>query len=218
MAGPSEAETGREPIIRHDRPSLTSTEASRSRSNEEQYGSRPTRVPQLQVGGWWWWELIAMTLSLISAALLIPVLVRVDGLPVEDWSYAILPNTILSILTNITKTAIMVPIAACLSQMKWDHFHDRANSLDHLQLYDDASRGPWGSFILLVTGRAKVISAWAFAIVTLVALGIDPSTQQTIETRTKRVEMKNVTALVGLAQNYSSKAFPSDSGLSYEGA
>lgn len=159
-----------------------------------------------------------MTLSLVSAALLIPVLVRVDGLPVEDWSYAILPNTILSILTNITKTAIMVPIAACLSQMKWDHFHYRANSLDHLQLYDDASRGPWGSFILLVTGRAKVISAWAFAIVTLVALGIDPSTQQTIETRTKRVEMKNVTALVGLAQNYSSKAFPSDSGLSYEGA
>lgn len=148
-----------------------------------------------------------MTLSLISAALLIPVLVRVDGLAVEDWPYAILPNTLLSILTNVTKTAMMVPIAACLSQMKWDHFHNRVNPLDHVQLYDDASRGPWGSFILLVTGRAKVLRAWAFAIVTLAALGIDPSTQQMIETRSKHAEMKNVTALVGLAQNYSSKAF-----------
>jgi hypothetical protein len=175
-------------------------------------------MPQIQLGGWWWWELLAMMLSLISAALLIPVLVRVDGLAVEDWPYAILPNTLLSILTNVTKTAMMVPVAACLSQMKWDHFHYRANPLDHLQLYDDASRGPWGSLMLLITGRAKVLSAWAFAIVTLVALGIDPSTQQTIETRTKHAEMTNVTALIGVAQNYSSKAFVSSSFQSFNGA
>lgn len=172
----------------------------------------------MQLGGWWWWELIAMLLSLVSAALLIPVLVRVDGLAVEDWPYAILPNTLLSILTNVTKTAMMVPVAACLSQMKWDHFHHRANPLDHLQLYDDASRGPYGSFMLLVTGRAKLLSAWAFAIITLIALGIDPSTQQTIETRTRHADMTNVTALVGLAQNYSSKAFVSSSFQGFNGA
>lgn len=159
-----------------------------------------------------------MTLSLISAALLIPVLVRVDGLAVEDWPYAILPNTLLSILTNVTKTAMMVPIAACLSQMKWDHFHHDANPLDHLQLYDDASRGPYGSFMLIVTGRAKVVSAWVFAVVTFVALGIDPSTQQTIETRTKQADLMNVTALVGIAQNYSSKAFVSSSIQGFNGA
>lgn len=158
-----------------------------------------------------------MMLSLISTALLIPVLLKVDDLAVEKWPYAILPNTLLSILTNVTKTAMMVPIAACLSQMKWDHFQYRANPLDHLQLYDDASRGPWGSFILLITGRAKVLSAWAFAIVTLVALGIEPSTQQTIETRTKLADMTNTTALVGLAQNYSSRALVASSFQGYNG-
>ncbi|KAK7697374.1 hypothetical protein SLS64_013617 [Diaporthe eres] len=156
-----------------------------------------------------------MILSLISTALLIPVLLKVDNLAVEEWPYAILPNTLLSILTNVTKTAMMVPIAACISQMKWDHFQYQANPLDHLQLYDDASRGPWGSFILLITGRAKVLSAWAFAIVTLVALGIEPSTQQTIETRTKLAYMTNTTALVGQAHNYSSRALVATSFQGY---
>lgn len=217
MAESSDAKTGRDFSAIHERPSLTSTEASRSRPNGKQHGSGTTGVPQLQLGGWWW-ELIAMLLSLVSAALLIPVLVRVDGLAVEDWPYAILPNTLLSILTNVTKTAMMVPVAACVSQMKWDHFYHRANPLDHLQLYDDASRGPYGSFMLLFTGRAKVLSAWAFAIITLIALGIDPSTQQTIETRTRHADMMNVTALVGLAQNYSSKAFVSSSFQGFNGA
>lgn len=96
----------------------------------------------------------------------------------------------------------MVPIAACLNQMKWDHFEYRENPLEHLQLYDDASRGPWGSFLLLVTGRAKVLTAWAFAAVTLVSLGNDPSTQQMIETRSKQANMVNTTALSGAAHNY----------------
>lgn len=217
MAEPSDVETGQE-TASHKRPSMTSTEASRSKPSHDRYGSRATGVPQLQLGGWWWWEVGAMILSLISTALLIPVLLKVDNLAVEEWPCAILPNTLLSILTNVTKTAMMVPIAACISQMKWDHFQYRANPLDHLQLYDDASRGPWGSFILLITGRAKVLSAWAFAIVTLVALGIEPSTQQTIETRTKLAYMTNTTALVGQAHNYSSRALVATSFQGYNGA
>ncbi|KAG8169811.1 hypothetical protein KVR01_000556 [Diaporthe batatas] len=218
MAGSSDNKAGRDATGIHERPSMTSTEGGWARAHGYKHGSMTTGVPQLQLGGWWWWELIAMLLSLVSAALLIPVLVKVDGLAVEDWPYAILPNTLLSILTNVTKTAMMVPIAACLSQMKWDHFYHRANPLDHLQLYDEASRGPYGSFMLIITGRAKVLSAWAFAVVTLVALGIDPSTQQTIETRTRHAEMSNVTALVGLAQNYSSRAFVSSSFQGFNGA
>ncbi|KAI1121392.1 hypothetical protein F5Y10DRAFT_288501 [Nemania abortiva] len=155
---------------------------------------------------WWWWEIGGSLLSIISVGLLIPVLTLVDNKPIEAWPYSIRPNSCISVLTTIAKTAMMVPISSCLGQLKWDHFQYHPNPLDHLRFYDDASRGPWGSFVLIASGRLRVVTAWALAIVSLLALGIEPSAQQILEPLSRQALLLNITGKIGRAQNYTSRA------------
>ncbi|KAI1109789.1 hypothetical protein F5Y14DRAFT_431108 [Nemania sp. NC0429] len=160
---------------------------------------------------WWWWEIGGSILSIISIGLVIPVLKIVDDKPLETWAYSIRPNSLISILTTISKSSMTVSTASCLSQLKWDHFQYHSNPLDHLQIYDDASRGPWGSLLLLSTGRLKVVTAWALAFITIFALGIEPSAQQIIETSTRQSLLPNITSQIGIASNYSSRGLVSAS-------
>ncbi|KAI1496874.1 hypothetical protein F5X99DRAFT_424102 [Biscogniauxia marginata] len=77
------------------------------------------------------------------------------------------------------------------------------------------SRGPWGSFVLIVTGRLKVVTAWALSFIMLVALAIEPNAQQILEPLSRQAPLPNVTAQIGRAQNYSSRAIRSGSLNSY---
>ncbi|GAW17768.1 hypothetical protein ANO14919_072350 [Xylariales sp. No.14919] len=167
---------------------------------------------------WWWWEIGGSLLSIISIGLVIPVLKVIDDKPLDSWRYSIRPNSLISILTTISKSSMTVATASCLGQLKWDHFQYRPNPLDHLQIYDDASRGPWGSFLLLCTGRLKVVTAWALALVTLFSLGIEPSAQQILDTPTRQTILPNVTAQIGIARNYSSNGIVSKSQFYWGGS
>ncbi|OTB06327.1 hypothetical protein M426DRAFT_21116 [Hypoxylon sp. CI-4A] len=166
---------------------------------------------------WWWWEIGGTILSLVSVGLIIVVLKRVDDHSVDQWPYSIRPNSMIAVLTTITKAAMMVPITSCLSQLKWGHFQNRPNPLHHLGLYDDASRGPWGCFLILLTWRLKAVTAWALALVTLVALGIEPSAQQMLEQQSRPAPLRNATVEIGRAGNYTSKAIWSGSINGYGG-
>ncbi|KAI0914165.1 hypothetical protein F4823DRAFT_638255 [Ustulina deusta] len=162
---------------------------------------------------WWWWEVGASLLSMITIGLVVPILKMIDDRPLDAWRYSIRPNSLISILTTISKSAMMALTASCLSQLKWDHFQYSPNPLDHLQIYDEASRGPWGSFLLLCTGRLRVVTAWGLALVTLFALAVEPSAQQILETSTRHSLLPNVTAQIGIAKNYTSKGLASRSHL-----
>ncbi|KAI8966089.1 hypothetical protein F5Y11DRAFT_366345 [Daldinia sp. FL1419] len=187
-------------------------------TKEDKVASEP-KVERLSTiaSWWWWWEIGGSLLSLISISLIIPVLKQVDDQPIESWPYSIRPNSMIAVLTTIAKTAMMIPIASCLSQLKWGHFQHRSNPLHHLQLYDDASRGPWGCFLLLLAGRLKAVTAWLLAIVTLVALAIEPTAQQMLEQQSRQATLTNVTAQIGRASNYTSKAIWSSSIQGYGG-
>ena len=156
---------------------------------------------------WWWWEIASASLSVICMILLLVLLLQVDSLPLESWTLPIQVNSLVAVFTTVAKTSMMVPVAACLSQLKWRHYLHRSDRLHNLQLFDDASRGPWGSTMLLLNLRRRAILSWAFAFITIVALGIDPSAQQILDFPSREVELRNVTAILGRAENYSSKAY-----------
>ncbi|KAI0429592.1 hypothetical protein F5Y09DRAFT_331681 [Xylaria sp. FL1042] len=162
---------------------------------------------------WWWWEIGSCIVSLIGLGLVTFILSRVDNEPVSSWPYSIRPNSLVSVITTVTKASMMVPIALCLSQLKWDHFQYRPNTLHHLQIYDDASRGPWGCFSMVATGHLKALSAWALALLTLAALGIEPSIQQTLELVTRQAPSRNATGEVEISKAgaYSSRGLESGS-------
>lgn len=165
------------------------------------------RLLSILCSSWWWWEVGACVTSLIGLGLIILILKRVDEQPIDMWPYSIRPNSLIAATSTITKAAMMVPIASCFSQLKWDHFHYRPNPLHHLQIYDDASRGPWGCLYMIFTGRLQVLSAWALALLTLAALGFEPSIQQMMVPETRQTLLTNVTARVGKAERFASKGF-----------
>ncbi|KAJ5735628.1 uncharacterized protein N7483_000753 [Penicillium malachiteum] len=77
--------------------------------------------PQHRTGyGNWQWEIIAVTVSLAGFALLVGFLVKVNNASYTSWQYTASPNTIISIITTVVKSALLVPVSACLSQLKWN--------------------------------------------------------------------------------------------------
>lgn len=60
----------------------------------------------------------------------------------------------------ITKIAITSAIGNLISQSKWLWYRqDEPHSLKDLQLFEDASRGPWGAVALLFSIRARSVNA-----------------------------------------------------------
>ncbi|KAF4979262.1 hypothetical protein FZEAL_4507 [Fusarium zealandicum] len=156
---------------------------------------------------WWWWEIGAAVLSLTCMGLIMGVLIRADATRLEGWPLSIQPNSIIAVLTTVAKTAMMVPITSCLSQLKWRHVTTRPRPLADLQVFDDASRGPWGSTVLIWKLPLQSKLGWALAMVTVIALGIEPSAQQILDFPVQERILDNTTASIGKADNYFSKGF-----------
>jgi len=160
----------------------------------------------------WWWEIAAAVLSIICICLILVVLLMTNGRALASWPLSIQPNSLIAVFTTAGKASMMVPVASCISQLKWRHFRLRPARLSQLQLLDDASRGPWGSLMLLLHMKANALATAALALVSLVALGIDPSAQQILDFPQREIKLNNVSAEIGVADSYLSKAYKPDPG------
>lgn len=93
---------------------------------------------------WWLWELCATMTSLISFLAIILILRLHEGRPLPDRPFSITINSLVSIFATIMKAAMLVPIAEGISQSKWLWFQQH-HALQDIEIYDRASRGPWGA-------------------------------------------------------------------------
>ncbi|KAL8948334.1 MAG: hypothetical protein Q9222_005472 [Ikaeria aurantiellina] len=84
------------------------------------------------------------------------------------------------------KTSMLYCVAEAISQSKWLWLRERTRHLSDIELYDQASRGPWGSFVMVSRVRWRSISALG-ALVTIHSLAIDAFTQQVIHFETEQV-------------------------------
>jgi len=135
----------------------------------------------------WLWEILGAFISMTAIIAIVAILASHDGGPLSEWNYSITLNSLISLFATVAKAALLLPVGQVLGQLKWIWFHQRARRLDHLQTFDDASRGPWGALQLLYSTRGKArLAAWG-AIITLAALAIDPFAQQVITYESRRV-------------------------------
>ncbi|KAK3322972.1 hypothetical protein B0H66DRAFT_620990 [Apodospora peruviana] len=169
---------------------------------EERHDADERRI----VSWWWWWEIGSMIVSVICLALIIAVLIKADNLALQSWYLPIQPNSLISVFTTVGKSAMMVSVATCLSQLKWRHFQTGARPLRNLQIFDDASRGPWGALMFFGYVRSPAITAFLLAFVTLVGLGFEPSAQQILDFGERTVRMEGTQASMGVANEYVSRA------------
>ncbi|KAK8090498.1 hypothetical protein PG994_000003 [Apiospora phragmitis] len=156
---------------------------------------------------WWWAEIASVVSSIAAMVALVVVLALFDGRALSQWNFFLQPNTIISILAMVSKASMLLAVSACLSQLKWTHFHDQPRPLSHLQILDSASRGPLGSLFLMGSLRFGSVLAFLFAVVTIASVAIDPTAQQILDFPSRIAELETVTSKLGVAKQYASRAF-----------
>lgn len=195
-------------------PAQSASRVSRSASHFPGTAVLPPRAPPKQAHmtlkslydrfftDWWLWEILALFLSLSTFAALVVILSVYNGRNVAQLPRGISLNAIVSILSTISKSSLIFSISATISQFKWLLFSGRTRQLKDLQLYDDASRGPLGSSLLLLSEKGLYVgsrvhivlllisqSSWASigALITILVLALDPFFQQLIHVSNRMV-------------------------------
>lgn len=105
------------------------------------------------------WELSCFSLSTISFVALIAILWYCHDREAPEWKTArgdITLNAIISIVSTVFRSSLSFTIAQSISQLCWS-WYTEPRPLHDLCYYDSASRGPWGSFQLLVRLRFMYI-------------------------------------------------------------
>jgi hypothetical protein len=136
----------------------------------------------------WLWEIAGAVFSVLCIIAVILILATANGKPLSSWSFFVSPNALISIFSTLAKAALMVPVAACISQLKWIYF-DKPHTLSELDVFEEASRGPWGSLELVFRLKLKpraLLATWG-SVITIVALAMDPFAQQILSFPSHRI-------------------------------
>ncbi|ERF72549.1 hypothetical protein EPUS_02831 [Endocarpon pusillum Z07020] len=167
--------------------SMPSSQAERAMLVAPSKGSNQHRKYHGQYKAWLRWffsdswalEYLAMTIAGAALATIFTTLMLYNGKPLNSWPHSIQLNTVLSTLATIMKGFMLMPVCACLSQLKWLWYTRKTKSLQDFQIFDMASRGPWGALQLLF--RLKF---WQMAsigsIIILLSLASDAFLQQSV--------------------------------------
>src|ERR1700744_1282020 len=138
----------------------------------------------------WPYESIAIVVSFLCTAAIVGILVEMNNQPLSRWPFILSLNATIAVFITAAKSTAILTVASCLSQSKWLHFKKSAPKVHELELFENASRGPWGSLLLLFrVGRRLGSIAGIGAMATILALGIDASAQQLVGLDSRPVEV-----------------------------
>lgn len=181
---------------------LVTTHPVQSTYNFDQPDAKHPGIIRIRSIRQWKWEILALTFSSLCLAIVIVLLLVMNNRRLADWTLPISPNALVSIAITLSKSSLLMLIAEGISQLKWAHFAEKRQVLYDLQLFDAASRGPWGAFLLLYARKFKPILACIGAVITIIALAMDPCAQQILEFRTLMMQSSSDTAEIRAAAAY----------------
>lgn len=112
---------------------------------------------------WWTYEIFAMVISVTAFASIVTILSIYDGHAMSTLGLptGLTLNAIIAALATVSRASLMVPIASVLVQELWLYFAKEAKKqtcssrLRELNVFDIASRGSWGSLLLLYSINYK---------------------------------------------------------------
>ncbi|KAH7396717.1 hypothetical protein DE146DRAFT_614403 [Phaeosphaeria sp. MPI-PUGE-AT-0046c] len=132
----------------------------------------------------WLLEIISWLFSAVCMAAVIGVLIYLKDKPLSSWLLAektpLTLNAFISILSKMAGAALLLPVSEALGQLKWSWFLEHSKQMWDFEIFDNASRGPWGSMLLLIRTKAKALAALG-AIIMLASLALDPFFQQVVD-------------------------------------
>jgi hypothetical protein len=152
----------------------------------------------------WLLEIVSWLFSAVCMAAIIGVLVRLQDEPLTKWVLAektgLTLNTYISILSKMAGAALILPVSEALGQLKWSWFLEHSKQMWDFEIFDNASRGPWGSLLLLVRTKGKALAAVG-AFIMLCSLALDPFFQQVVDFP-ERWALQNASSTIPRIQGY----------------
>ncbi|KAH6852919.1 hypothetical protein BKA58DRAFT_444724 [Alternaria rosae] len=139
-----------------------------------------------------------------------------DGKPMIDWKLPIQPNSLIAVFSTIAKSALPVPLAECIGQLKWIYFHTpQSKPVNRLYDFDVATRGPCGAFTFRYKLRLRKSAALASfgAVLTILSLGFEPFTQQVLRVYSEPALLANTTGTVSSSNSFSDVSSIENAGL-----
>jgi len=131
----------------------------------------------------WLLELLSWIFSAICMAAIIGVLIYYKDDPLSNWTLAdrtgVTLNAYISVLSKMAGAALILPVSEALGQLKWSWFQQNSKRMWDFEIFDNASRGPWGSMLLLLRTKGKALAALG-AMITLCMMALDPFFQQVV--------------------------------------
>ncbi|KLO85054.1 Uncharacterized protein LW93_6006 [Fusarium fujikuroi] len=127
-----------------------------------------------------WWQEIAWCVFAAGLLVLLVVLLKThDKKPAPEWFVSL--NAVVAAISTICRASMVIPVSEGLSQLKWNAFARSQRPLDDLKTFDQASRGPFGSLLLLSKTRGRLLGVSTVAAIVLISgLATSSLTQATI--------------------------------------
>lgn len=122
----------------------------------ESVGAKNTSASRAVKPLWriWALEIMCILLSFSTFTLIVVVLSYFDQKSLPDWPMSISLNSFLAFFATLAKAAFMLPVSIAISQAQWGWFL-RERPLYDFHIFDQASRGTWGSLVLLWRIRCR---------------------------------------------------------------
>jgi len=129
----------------------------------------------------WWQEVLAISVSVAALISTAGVLLAYQNQPLSSWTFRYLPNSVVSQLMTVSRSALMFSTASCIGQLSWLHIRKKPQALSDLQSFDDASRGPAGAASILIFAKRYRFPVIVASLITIATLLMEPFSQQVLQ-------------------------------------
>ena len=85
---------------------------------EEVFDAAP-RLKRRRFLSEWWQEMLSAVSSIFCLVAIVVILYKVNGKPLADWDEPVSLNAVVSVLSTAVKAGLILPVAECISQLKW---------------------------------------------------------------------------------------------------
>lgn len=141
----------------HERPNqeepIATTSLLLEPNQPSPFAKEPRSTLSRYLSDWWLMEVLSWVICALSIIAIVIILRVYDQKRLPQWPLSITINTAISVFATISQMAMLEPVTESISQLKWIWFTKRVQPLSDFDAFDQASRGPWGSLLLIAKLR-----------------------------------------------------------------
>jgi hypothetical protein len=125
----------------------------------------------------WLLEILSWLISAVCLAAIVAIYIRIEDEYVFGPEYTLI--NVANTLGKIMSAALIIPTSEALGQLKWNWFYNSSNAMWDFEIFDKATRGPWGAAMLLYRTKGRSLAALG-AVLVMLMLAIDTFLQQVV--------------------------------------